>query len=366
MFIVSSGSAIQLSAQGISQYYGRFAALDNVDLDVRQGEFLTLLGPSGSGKTTLLMILAGFLSPTSGKLMEHGVDIIRRSAEKRNYGMVFQGYALFPHMSVADNVAYPLRIRKVAAEERQRRVKHILEVVGLGAHMHKKPAELSGGQQQRVAIARALVFEPDLLLLDEPLSALDKNLREQLQTELQRIHRQVGTSFVFVTHDQNEALALSSRIAIFNHGKLTQVDTPENIYNRPESRFVAEFLGKMNLFPLVDMSRNGPTASGRCGTSVLHALAPNALSNQPTVLAVRPEHMELHSDCPERDGYNVMPAQLTDKVYQGSSTHLALKVGADALPVNLSVPGNHPGALMPSGAPVWLSWPVQQSFLLQA
>jgi putative spermidine/putrescine transport system ATP-binding protein len=364
--IVSSRSAIQLSAQGISQYYGRFAALDNVDLDVRQGEFLTLLGPSGSGKTTLLMILAGFLSPTSGKLMEQGVDIIKRSAEKRNYGMVFQGYALFPHMSVADNVAYPLRIRKVAAEERQRRVKHILEVVGLGAHMHKKPSELSGGQQQRVAIARALVFEPELLLLDEPLSALDKNLREQLQTELQRIHRQVGTSFVFVTHDQNEALALSSRIAIFNHGKLTQVDTPENIYNRPESRFVAEFLGKMNLFPLDNLARNGRWRFGRCGTSVLHAVAPNALSNAPIVLAVRPEHMELHSECPTMEGYNVMPAQLTDKVYQGSSTHLALKVGGDTLPINLSVPGNHPGALMQSGAPVWLSWPVQQSFLLQA
>lgn len=364
---MSSSPAIQLSAQGISQYYGGFAALDNVDLDIRQGEFLTLLGPSGSGKTTLLMILAGFLSPTSGKLMEQGVDIIRRSAENRNYGMVFQGYALFPHMSVADNVAYPLRIRKVAAEERQRRVKHILEVVGLGAHMNKKPSELSGGQQQRVAIARALVFEPELLLLDEPLSALDKNLREQLQAELQRIHRQVGTSFVFVTHDQNEALALSSRIAIFNHGRLTQVDTPENIYNRPESRFVAEFLGKMNLFPLADMTRNGPTASGRCGDNLLHALAPSPLSaSLPTVLAVRPEHMELHSERPSRDGYNVMPAQLTDKVYQGSSTHLALQVGDDALPVNLSVPGNHPGALMPGGAPVWLSWPVQKSFLLQA
>ena len=147
---------------------------------------------------------------------------------------------------------------------------------------------------------------------------------------------------------------------------MTQVDTPENIYNRPESRFVAEFLGKMNLFPLADLTRNGPTATGRCGNSVLHAPAPSPLSAQPTVLAVRPEHMELHSDCPTRDGYNVMPAQLTDKVYQGSSTHLALKVGNDALPVNLSVPGNHPGALMPSGAPVWLSWPVQQSFLLQA
>ena len=355
-----------LRIENLHAYYGKSHVLHGVNLEIGKGEIVALLGPSGSGKTTLLMILAGFLSPTSGKLMEQGVDIIKRSAEKRNYGMVFQGYALFPHMSVADNVAYPLRIRKVAAEERQRRVKHILEVVGLGAHMHKKPAELSGGQQQRVAIARALVFEPELLLLDEPLSALDKNLREQLQTELQRIHRQVGTSFVFVTHDQNEALALSSRIAIFNHGKLTQVDTPENIYNRPDSRFVAEFLGKMNLFPLLDMIRNGPTASGRCGTSVLHALAPSPLSAQPTVLAVRPEHMELHSNCPQRDGYNVIPAQLTDKVYQGSSTHLALKVGDDALPVNLSVPGNHPGALMPSGAPVWLSWPVQQSFLLQA
>ncbi|UVJ46054.1 ABC transporter ATP-binding protein [Pseudomonas sp. LS1212] len=363
---MSSSSAIQLSAQGISQYYGRFAALDNVNLDVRQGEFLTLLGPSGSGKTTLLMILAGFLNPTAGKLMENGVDIIKRSAEKRNYGMVFQGYALFPHMSVADNVAYPLRIRKVNAQERQRRVKHILEVVGLGAHMHKKPSELSGGQQQRVAIARALVFEPDLLLLDEPLSALDKNLREQLQTELQRIHRQVGTSFVFVTHDQGEALALSSRIAIFNHGRLAQVDTPQTIYNQPDNRFVAEFLGKMNLFPLVDVMRNGSHASGRCADSQLHALAPLAMGAQPVVLAVRPEHMNLHRERPTLEGHNVMPAQLIDKVYQGASTHLALKVGGDALPLNLSVPGNHPGALMNSGAAVWLSWPVQQSFLLQA
>ncbi|MDB5982072.1 MAG: polyamine transporter ATP-binding protein [Pseudomonas sp.] len=363
---MSIRSAIQLSAQGISQYYGKFAALENVNLDVRQGEFLTLLGPSGSGKTTLLMILAGFLKPTAGKLMEGGVDIIGRSAEKRNFGMVFQGYALFPHMSVADNVAYPLRIRKVAAEERRRRVKHILEVVGLDEHMHKKPSELSGGQQQRVAIARALVFEPDLLLLDEPLSALDKNLREQLQAELQRIHRQVGTSFVFVTHDQNEALALSSRIAIFNRGRLAQVDTPETIYNKPDSRFVAEFLGKMNLFPLTDVMRNGIQASGRCGDSHLHAMDAVALSLEPMVLAVRPEHMDLHAERPFLVGHNVVSARLTDRVYQGSSTHLSLKFSDAAQPISLSVPGNHPGASLVSGAPVWLSWPVQQSFLLPA
>ena len=356
---------LQLSHIGKVYDNGTPAVID-FNLDVDKGEFIAFLGPSGCGKTTTLRMIAGFESITSGDLLIRGKRVNDLQPEKRPTSMIFQNYALFPHMTVAENVAYPLRIRKVGAEERQRRVKHILEVVGLGAQMHKKPAEMSGGQQQRVAIARALVFEPELLLLDEPLSALDKNLREQLQTELQRIHRQVGTSFVFVTHDQNEALALSSRIAIFNHGKLTQVDTPENIYNRPESRFVAEFLGKMNLFPLHDTTRNGPTASGRCGDSVLHAQAPSPLSKQPIVLAVRPEHMDLHSERPNREGYNVIPAQLTDKVYQGSSTHLALKVGGDSLPVNLSVPGNHPGAQMPSGAPVWLSWPVQQSFLLQA
>lgn len=361
-----SSQAIQLSAQGIRKQYGHFTALDGIDLDIRQGEFLTLLGPSGSGKTTLLMILAGFLEATSGTLMENGVDISRRPAEKRNFGMVFQGYALFPHMSVADNVAYPLRIRGVKAEERQRRVKHILEVVGLGAHMKKKPAELSGGQQQRVAIARALVFEPDLLLLDEPLSALDKNLREQLQAELQRIHRQVGTSFVFVTHDQGEALALSTRIAIFNQGRLAQVDSPEDIYDRPNSRFVAEFLGKMNLFPLANVTRNGSNASGHCGDNHLHAAAPQPLGNQPLLLAVRPEHMDLHTERPDLSGHNVVAAHLTEKVYQGASTHLALKLGQDAPAINLAVPGNHPGAQLASGTPVWLSWPVQRSFLLEA
>lgn len=363
---MSSNPSIQLSAQGISQYYGKFTALDAINLDVRQGEFLTLLGPSGSGKTTLLMILAGFLSPSAGKLLEHGVDISQRPAEKRNYGMVFQGYALFPHMSVADNVAYPLRIRGVKAEERQRRVKHIIEVVGLGAHLDKKPSELSGGQQQRVAIARALVFEPDMLLLDEPLSALDKNLREQLQTELQRIHRQVGTSFVFVTHDQGEALALSTRIAIFNQGRLAQVDTPQVIYDRPNSRFVAEFLGKMNLFPLQDVARHGSQASGRCGDSQLHAAAPQALGSQAQLLAVRPEHMTLHTQRPEAGSGNVLPAYLGDRVYQGASTHLALNVSTDQAPINLSVPGDHPGARLPSGTPVWLSWPVQHGFLLDA
>mgnify|MGYP006186457867 CR=1 FL=1 len=360
---------------------GTVAVLKGIDLNVQQGQKISLIGPSGSGKTTLLRCVNYLEEPTKGDIYIDNELIGRRLVGTRKVpmgdkelarmraeiGMVFQRFNLFPHMTALENIIEaPIQVLGVPRAEALEQARGLLARVGLADKAGHYPSMLSGGQQQRVAIARALVFEPELLLLDEPLSALDKNLREQLQTELQRIHRQVGTSFVFVTHDQNEALALSSRIAIFNHGKLTQVDTPENIYNRPESRFVAEFLGKMNLFPLQDTTRNGPTASGRCGDSVLHAQAPSPLSKQPIVLAVRPEHMDLHSERPNREGYNVIPAQLTDKVYQGSSTHLALKVGGDNLPINLSVPGNHPGAQMPSGAPVWLSWPVQQSFLLQA
>ena len=355
----------QLRAIDIGKRYGDFRALSDVSIDIQQGEFLTLLGPSGSGKTTFLMILAGFQDPSSGRLEALGQDITRRPAEKRNFGMVFQGYALFPHMSIDDNVAFPLKIRGVKAEERNRRVRHMLEVVGLGEHRGKRPGELSGGQQQRVAIARALVFEPDLLLLDEPLSALDKNLREQLQAELQRIHRQVGTTFVFVTHDQNEALALSTRIAIFNRGQVAQIDTPQAIYNQPANRFVAEFLGKMNLFPLSQVGRAGALARGRFGDAELHAEPSAALEAAAPLLAVRPEHMQLHSAPPQVEGHNVVQAVLTAKTYQGASTELGLATAAEgALPMSLAVHAEHQAARLDQGARVWLSWPIEKSLLL--
>jgi putative spermidine/putrescine transport system ATP-binding protein len=216
-----------LRAVGIEKHYGATRALDGVSLDIEEGEFLTLLGPSGSGKTTFLMILAGFVAPTSGRIEENGVDVTKRPPEQRHYGMVFQGYALFPHMSVEDNIGFPLRTRRVAAAERRRRVDDIVEKVGLTEHLKKRPHQLSGGQQQRVALARALVFSPKVLLLDEPLSALDKNLRGQMQLELRRLHGETGTTFVFVTHDQSEALALSSRVAIFDEGRLQQVGAPD-------------------------------------------------------------------------------------------------------------------------------------------
>ncbi|MCG8910464.1 ABC transporter ATP-binding protein [Pseudomonas sp. DP-17] len=355
----------QLRAIGIGKSYGSFNALDNVSIDIQQGEFLTLLGPSGSGKTTFLMILAGFQDPSRGKLEEGGADITRRPAEKRNFGMVFQGYALFPHMSIEDNVAFPLKIRGVKAEERNRRVRHMLDVVGLGEHLGKRPGELSGGQQQRVAIARALVFEPDMLLLDEPLSALDKNLREQLQAELQRIHRQVGTTFVFVTHDQNEALALSTRIAIFNRGQLAQVDDPQTIYNQPSNRFVAEFLGKMNLFPLSQVGRAGELACGRFGEAELRAGYSSAMQAEAPLLAVRPEHMQLHSAPPQVNGHNVVQAVLTAKTYQGASTELCLGAGTEGKqPMSLAVHADHQASRLEQGAKVWLSWPIEKSLLI--
>ena len=242
--------AVGLQAIGIGKSFGAFRALKNVSLDVARGEFLTLLGPSGSGKTTFLMILAGFERATTGRLLSEGEDITAKSAEARSFGMVFQGYALFPHMTVAQNIGFPLKIRKVPRDAIDRRVAEIIQRVGLGGQERKLPAKLSGGQQQRVALARALIFEPSVLLLDEPFSALDKHLRGQMQDEVKRLHQEFGTTFIFVTHDQIEALSLSSRIAIFNHGEVLQVATPQDVYERPTNRFVAEFLGEINLLPI--------------------------------------------------------------------------------------------------------------------
>ncbi|MCW5259805.1 ABC transporter ATP-binding protein [Verminephrobacter eiseniae] len=357
----------QLCAEGIAKRYGSFVALDDVSISVRAGEFLTLLGPSGSGKTTLLMILAGFVDPSAGRLLEDGVDITHRPPEKRNFGMVFQGYALFPHMSVFDNVAFALRVRKVDASARRERVTRILDVVGLGAHSHKRPHQLSGGQQQRVAIARALVFEPELLLLDEPLSALDKNMREQLQVELRRIHQQVGTTFMFVTHDQEEALALSTRIAIFDKGQLVQIDTPEQIYACPVNRFVGEFLGKMNVFALDSQREDGEITLGNCGAAVLRAKSCGGCG--PKVLAVRPEHMKLHVRPPIPSTDNVVMGTIVERMFHGSRTTFSIRtsVGNSAgCNVLIDAPPDHPARTLGSTAPVWLSWCPSNSILLAA
>lgn len=354
---------VQLQATGIRKLFGGFVALDDITIDIERGEFLTLLGPSGSGKTTFLNILAGFEAPSAGRLLQDGADITHRPAEEREFGMVFQGYALFPHMTVERNVAFPLRVRKVPQGEQKARVAKTLEVVGLTAHAGKRPAELSGGQQQRVALARALVFEPDMLLLDEPLSALDKNLREQLQDELRRIHREVRTTFVFVTHDQSEALALSSRVAIFNHGRLKQIGAPGEVYTQPASRFVAEFLGQINLFPLAKPECSGGIVTGGFAGRTLKA--PGKANGAGVLLGVRPEHVRM-AEAPDAEA-NAVEAEITGIAYHGPTVAVTLAPGGDPQGASLSL--TLPAEIWAEkgyerGRAVWLSWPVEKGLVL--
>lgn len=353
----------QIATDGISKSYGSVPVLTDIRLEVRDGEFLTLLGPSGSGKTTLLMILAGFVRPSAGNLFKNHEDITDLPAERRNFGMVFQGYALFPHLTVRQNITYPLRVRRILGAERQARVERIIETVGLGAHGEKKPSQLSGGQQQRVALARALVFEPDLLLLDEPLSALDRNMREQLQMELKRLHRETGTTFVFVTHDQGEALALSDKIAIFSEGRLVQCGAPTEIYREPETRFVAEFLGNVNILPLEDVVQEGSCGVGRFAGRKLKAPLKSELNGFGNCcMAVRPEDMRLAGDKPS-NGENALQVALHDFTYQGATTGLVLKTEC-GLNLSYSLPDAHASAGFHRGERFWITWPGDKGRIL--
>ncbi|MFT5066716.1 MAG: putative spermidine/putrescine transport system ATP-binding protein [Reinekea sp.] len=235
-----------LQINNLRKMFGTFCAVDNISLDIQRGEFLTLLGPSGSGKTTLLMMIAGFLDVSAGDIALDGASISSMPPEKRNFGMVFQGYALFPHMSVRDNIGYALSVRKTPKAEIEKRVDEMLDLVQLQTFADRKPGQLSGGQQQRVALARALCFSPPVLLLDEPLGALDKKLRVEVQEQLKDIHKRIGTTFIYVTHDQEEALSMSDRVVIMRDGAIEQVGTPKELYEQPQSEFAASFLGKSN------------------------------------------------------------------------------------------------------------------------
>lgn len=245
-----SPTALPIHIQGLTKKYGPLYALNSVDLEVKSGEFLTLLGPSGSGKTTLLMAIAGFNRPDAGSIRFGDTEVILTPPHKRNVGMVFQSYALFPHMTVAENIAFPLKLRGVGVAERAERAEAALATVQLDGLGDRDIDQLSGGQRQRVALARAFVFRPRILLMDEPLSALDKKLREQMQIELKHLHEQLGVTTVYVTHDQREALTMSDRIAVINDGKLAQVETPQVIYNQPANSFVADFIGESTMLPL--------------------------------------------------------------------------------------------------------------------
>jgi putative spermidine/putrescine transport system ATP-binding protein len=311
----------------VKSYDGRANAVDGVDLAVARGEFVTLLGPSGSGKTSTLMMIAGFEPPTSGAIRLGGRDLTRTPAYRRNIGVVFQSYALFPHMTARRNVEFPLLMRRVPAAQAAARVDRALDLVGLRAFASHLPRELSGGQQQRVALARALVYEPDVVLLDEPLGALDKNLREQMQAEIKRIHAEIGITAVYVTHDQTEAMTMSDRVVVMNRGRIEQAAPPLEIYDRPATRFVAEFVGDSNLLEArvegtqVRLERLGvtmPVATAATASSDVHAL-------------IRPERIRLVDEHERREGLTVVPLTVTGVTQFGESVLVSGLSGAQPL-----------------------------------
>ena len=349
----STGIPVRLS--GVSKSFGAVRVLDRIDLEVPAGAFVTLLGPSGSGKTTILRLLAGFLAADAGDIRFGERSMTGVPPHRRDIGMVFQGYALFPHMNVAANVGYPLRMRRMR-EGAAARVADALAMVGLERLANRMPAELSGGQRQRVAMARALVSRPPLVLLDEPLSALDKALRERLQVELKAIHRDVGTTFVFVTHDQGEALALSDLVVVMSDGRIEQADRPERVWAEPANATVARFLGGSNLLPAI---ADGDVCRLADGTALASARGARTGAVE---VAFRPERVAVlaadHDPAP--DG-NVLSAVITETIFLGESVRVLARVGEHE--VAARVPATSAGALRP-GAPIRLAWPVDATAAL--
>lgn len=321
-------------------YDGTHLVVRQLDLDIRRGEFLTLLGPSGSGKTTTLMMLAGFESPTAGEIHLDGKPITRTPPHKRNFGMVFQNYALFPHMTVGDNVAYPLTVRQVPKAEQATRVAKALDMVRLGGMAGRYPGQLSGGQQQRVALARALVFNPQLVLMDEPLGALDKQLREHMQIELKELHRQLGVTFVYVTHDQGEALTMSDRVAVFNDGAIQQLAPVTEMYETPANRFVAGFIGDSTVLQGTVRATDGD----RCGIvltdgRVITGLNVNGAAVGDAVQAgIRPERIVMHRDGSAAGHPNRLQATVADVIYFGDHLRALCHVGTGQPEATVKLP----------------------------
>ena len=338
-----TGNGEHVGVHELVKRYGDVAAVDGVTFGVRTGEFLALLGPSGSGKTTVLMNIAGFDFPDSGRIEIGGQDVTWTPSHKRNLGMVFQRYTLFPHMTVLENIAFPLRMRKIGRAEREERARAALRTVRLEGYGERKPAQLSGGQQQRVAMARAVVYNPEVLLMDEPLSALDKNLREEMQIEIKHLQRELGVTVIFVTHDQTEALTMADRIAVLDLGKLQQLDTPKALYEQPNSAFVAGFIGETNFWPAVSSgdaaagSEVGVTLEGGERASVTAADA--IRGGQKVRVAI--------------DGAGVQ-ATVEEAIYAGSVTTLLLRSKGPTLRVRVGPDGSL-GEPAP-GTPFALGW----------
>ncbi len=302
-------------------YDGKLLVVKGLNLDIEEGEFVTMLGPSGSGKTTCLMMLAGFETPTNGQIYLDNKVISDIPPHKRGIGMVFQNYALFPHMTVYENLAFPLRVRKFTKDETDKKVDKALSMVSLQGFEARMPMQLSGGQQQRVAVARSLVFDPKLVLMDEPLGALDKNLRESMQYEIKHIHENIGVTVVYVTHDQTEALTMSNRIAVFNDGKVQQLSSPDELYERPVNSFVAEFIGENNTFggEVIDVSGDKCKVKLNFGTEIMANPIVAKSKGDKTTVSLRPERAIIN---PEKDMDNNHKGKIEEVIYHGDHTRL--------------------------------------------
>lgn len=353
-----------LNLKNISKYYGDFTAIDDVSLTVEPGSFLTLLGPSGSGKTTLLMSIAGFVQPSAGEILLDGKDITRLPAEKRNFGMVFQGYALFPHMTVADNVGFPLKVRGFPKDESARLIADALDLVQLGHQASKKPSELSGGQQQRVALARAMVFKPSLMLLDEPLSALDRKLRTELQIELKALHERVGMTFIYVTHDQDEALSMSDDIVVLRDGKIVQKDGPRDLYDRPRTRFVANFMGGSNFIKGKVVSSSHHGFSYAVKDRVFHQSEVGSdvetTKDNEILVSLAPDKISL-SGARLEESPNTLDGKIESFSYFGNNFHLLVETEALGK-VQVKASAWNSNIEPEVGKPVWLSWAADASY----
>jgi putative spermidine/putrescine transport system ATP-binding protein len=348
-------SAVKLHVRGISKSYGTSMVLKPLELKVFAGELLAILGPSGSGKTTLLQVICGLVEPSGGRLMIDGKDETDNPADKRDIGVVFQNYALFPHLTVRENVAFPLQMRRTSKGEIRARVEAALAMVGLSNFAERFPPELSGGQQQRVALARCFVYQPSLILMDESLSALDKKLRDSMRIEIKRLHRETGATIIFVTHDQEEALALSDRICLMNDGQIEQLGIPEDIYERPANTFVADFIGASNLiFGTI-------TADGRMeSVEGILPLPGNcaARAGQQVALVVRPEKLLL---CNSDDGN--LSGRVEESIYAGAETRLLVRLPGGTLMNVRRTAGLPPVAI---GEHVFMSWDQNQARLLES
>ena len=344
----------------VKSYDGKTNAVDDVSIDIARGEFVTLLGPSGSGKTTTLLMIAGFESPSRGVIELDGRDLALSKPYQRNIGMVFQNYALFPHMTAEKNVLFPLKMRRFPKREIKAQAERMLALVGLSQFAGRYPRELSGGQQQRIALARGLVFNPAVLLLDEPLGALDKNLREQMQVEIKRIHRELGITMIYVTHDQTEAMTMSDRIAVFGNGRLVQVGAPLDVYNRPVNRFVAQFIGDSNIFAgRIDPARPGVAELDGVGT--VHIGCTDAPAGKVDVM-IRPERLRIrHSG--DADDVNAFVMTVDDLINYGDSILVIGKTNGVALRARL---GGAVAKTLGPGSVVALAWTPSDAHVLPA